>query len=78
MDYLESIFRVDTFNKKATTSLAGQYLKSTRDMYMFHLQNNPMYEHPLTVPEREWKVLIEDAKEKKLIKERKKPTRTPR
>jgi hypothetical protein len=64
MDYLEGLFGVDTFNKKTTTSLAGQYLKSTRDVYRVHLQKNPRYEHPPAVTEREWKVLIEDAKEK--------------
>jgi hypothetical protein len=47
-------------------------------VYRVHLQKNPRYEHPPAVPEREWKALIEDAKEKKLRKEGKTPTGTPR
>jgi hypothetical protein len=33
MDYLEGLFGVDTFNKKAVTSAAGEYLKYTQDVY---------------------------------------------
>jgi hypothetical protein len=29
---------------------------------------NPRYDHPPSIPEREWKALIDDAKEKKLRK----------
>jgi hypothetical protein len=33
MDYLEGLFGVDTFNKKAVTSAAGEYLKYMQDVY---------------------------------------------
>jgi hypothetical protein len=33
MDYLEGLFGVDTFNKKAITSAVGGYLKYMRDVY---------------------------------------------
>ena len=42
-----------------------------RDQYGVHLQKNPKYEHPPVIPEREWKALMEDAKDKTLRKERK-------
>jgi hypothetical protein len=41
---------------------------------MRHLKQNDRYERPLMIPEREWKALIEDAKEKKLIDEGKTPS----
>jgi hypothetical protein len=74
MDYLESLFGVDTFNKTLATVAAGQYLKYTRETYRKHLKQNDRYEHPLMIPEREWKALIEDAKEKKLTDEGKTPS----
>ena len=40
---------------------------------MNHLKLNDRYENPLIIPEREWKALIEDAKEKKLTDEGKTP-----
>jgi hypothetical protein len=33
MVYLEGLFGVDTFNKKAVTSAVGEYLKHTWDVY---------------------------------------------
>jgi hypothetical protein len=54
MDYLESLFGVDTFNKTLATAAAGQYLKYTRETYRKHLKQNDRYEHPLMIPEREW------------------------
>jgi len=33
MDYLESLFGVETFNKKAVTFAVEKYLKYTRDVY---------------------------------------------
>jgi hypothetical protein len=74
MDYLEILFGVDTFNKTLATAAAGQYLKYTRETYRKHLKQNDRYEHPLMIPEREWKALIEDAKEKKLTDEGKTPS----
>jgi hypothetical protein len=42
------------------------------------LVGNPRYEHPPSIPEREWKVIIDDAKEKILKKSREKIIGTPR
>jgi hypothetical protein len=69
MDYLKSLFGVDTFNKTLATIAADQYLKYTREKYRKYVKQNYRYEHPLMIPEREWKTLIDDAKEKKLIDE---------
>jgi hypothetical protein len=74
MDYLENLFGVDTFNKTLAMAAVGQYLKYTRETYRRHLKQNDRYERPLMIPEREWKALIEDAKEKKLIDEGKTPS----
>jgi hypothetical protein len=74
MDYLENLFGVDTFNNTLAMATTGQYLKYTRETYMNHLKQNDRYENPLIIPEREWKALIEDAKEKKLTDEGKTPS----
>jgi hypothetical protein len=68
MDYLEGLFGVDTFNTKEVTSAVGEYLKYTRDVYRQSLEKNPRYEHPPSIPEREWKEIIDDAKEEILRK----------
>jgi hypothetical protein len=78
MDYLEGLFGVDTFNTKAVTSAAGEYLKYTRDVYRRSLAKNPRYERPPSIPEREWKAIIDDAKEKILRKSGEQITGTPR
>jgi hypothetical protein len=52
----------------------GQYLKYTQETYRKHLKQNDRYEHPLMIPEREWKALNEDSKEKKLTDEGKRPS----
>jgi hypothetical protein len=74
MDYLEILFGVDTFNNTLATAAAGQYLKYTQETYRKNLKQNDRYEHPLMILEREWKALIEDAKEKKLTDEGKTPS----
>jgi hypothetical protein len=78
MDYLEGLFGVDTFNTKVVTSATGEYLKYTRDVYRRSLAKNPRYEHPPSIPEREWKAIIDDAKEKILRKSVEQITGTPR
>jgi hypothetical protein len=62
MDYLESLFGVDGFNKTLATTVADVYLKYTRETYRKHLKKNDRYERPLMIPEREWKDLIEETK----------------
>jgi hypothetical protein len=64
MDYLEGLFGVDMFNTKEITSAAGEYLKYTWDVYKQRLERNPRYELPPSIPEREWKAIIDDAKDK--------------
>ena len=64
MDYLEGLFGVETFNKKAVTSAVAEYLKYTWYVYRRSLAENPRYEHPPSIPKSEWKVIIDDAKEK--------------
>ena len=78
MDYLEGLFGVDMFNTKAVTSASGEYLKYTRDVYRWSLARNPRYEHPPSIPEREWKEIIDDAKENILRKLGEQITGTPR
>jgi hypothetical protein len=78
MDYLEDLFGVDTFNTKAVTSAVGEYLKYTWDVYKQSLAKNPRYEHPPSIPEREWKAIIDDAKENILKNSREQITDTPR
>jgi hypothetical protein len=74
MDYLENLFGVDTFNKTLAMATARQYLKYMRETYRKNLKQNDRYERPLMIPKREWKVLIEDTKEKKLTDEGKTPS----
>jgi hypothetical protein len=50
MDYLEGLFGVDTFNKKAVTSAAGEYLKYMLDVYRRSLVGNRRYERPPSIP----------------------------
>lgn len=71
--YLEGLFGIDTFNKSTVTATAGQYFKISRQMYRVQLQKNPKYERPPMIPDREWKALIKDTKEKKMKKEGKTP-----
>jgi hypothetical protein len=78
MDYLEGLFGVDMFNTKVVTSVAGEYLKYTQDVYRQSLTRNPRYECPPSIPDREWKAIINDAKEKILKKSGEKITGTPR
>jgi hypothetical protein len=42
------------------------------------LAGNPRYESPPSIPEREWKAIIDDAKEKILKKSGEQITGTPR
>ena len=57
-------FGNDTINKTRLLEKAGTYLKYVRDQYRTHLEKNVKYEHPPMIPEREWKDLILDAKER--------------
>ena len=72
IDHLVSLFG-DSFNKIGVTSLVGTYLKYVRDQCRDNLQTNPRYECPLMILEVEWKNILEDEKDKTMIKEGKKP-----
>jgi predicted GIY-YIG superfamily endonuclease len=63
----------NTFNKKVVTHLAGESLKYTRAQYRQRLEENLKYECPPMVWEKEWKALIEDAKENFLKRQGKEP-----
>ena len=77
MNHMVNLFG-DTFNRKCVTRAAGLNLKYVRAYYRDNLQNNHKYEHPSMVPEKEWKALIEDAKEKALQKHGKTRTSSSR
>ena len=53
----------NTFKKKVVTKLADENLKQTRAQYREKLKLDLKHERPPMVPEKEWKALIEDAKE---------------
>ena len=68
MNHMVNLFG-DTFNRKGVTATAGLNLKYVREDYRDNLKINPKHEHPPMVPEKEWKVLMDDAKEKGLRKQ---------
>ena len=70
MNHMVNLFG-DTFNKKGVTATAGLNLKYVREDYRDNLQINPKYERPYMVLENDSKELMDDAKEKALIKTRK-------
>ena len=55
---------VNLFDKKVVRKLADENLKYTRAQYREKLQLDLKHELPSMVLEKEWKALIEDAKEK--------------
>ena len=59
----------DTFNKKGVPAAASLNLKYVRADYRDNLQINTKYEHPPMVLEKDWKALMDDAKEKELRKQ---------
>ena len=58
-----------TFDKTTVAQVVGKYLKYTWENYRTYLKIKSRYERPLMIPEREWRALIEDEKEKKAKKE---------
>jgi hypothetical protein len=57
-----NLFR-NTFNKKVVSKLGGENLKYTKAQYRDKLQIDLKHEYPPMVSKKEWKPLIEDAKE---------------
>ena len=72
MNHIVNLFG-NTFNKKGVTAVAGLNLKYVRAYYRDNLQIKTKYECPSMVPEKEWKDLNDDAKEKALRKQGKSP-----
>ena len=66
MNHMVNLFG-DTLNQKGVTVAAGLNLKYVRANYRDNLQINPKIERPLMIP-KEWKALMDDAKEKALRK----------
>lgn len=57
-------FGAETFNPKKVLEKVGQHLHIVREQYRNDLEKNPKYEHPPMIPTREWKGLLDDAREK--------------
>ena len=56
----------DNFNKKGVTATTNLNLKYARVDYRDNLQINTKNDHPPMVPQKDWKVLMDDAKENAL------------
>jgi hypothetical protein len=63
----------NTFNKKVVTKLVGKNLKYTRAQYRDKLRIDLKNECPPMVFEKEWKTLIEDAKDNLFKKQGRQP-----
>ena len=50
---LVGLFGEGSFKKSGVSSKVGAYLKYMRDQYRVHLQENPKYECPPMIPERD-------------------------
>ena len=61
---LVGFFGAETFNQKKVLEKAGQHLHYVREGYRNNLAINPKYERPPMIPTREWKGLLDDAREK--------------
>ena len=75
---LVGIFGNETFDVAKVLNKVGKHMNIVRDQYRVHLEKNPRYECPPMLPSMEWKALVEDGKEKGVIKEGKIPPRTGR
>ena len=62
IDHMANLFG-NTLNKKVVAKLTDKNLKYTRAQYRDKLQLDLKHESPPMVPDKEWKVLIEDVKE---------------
>ena len=72
IDHMVNLFG-NTFNQKVVAKFARENLKYTRAQYRDKLQLDLNHEHPPMVPKKEWKALIEDAKENLLKRQGKQP-----
>ena len=65
------MFDNETFNRAMVIKKVGQHMNIVWDQYRVHLERNPRYEHPLMIPSREWKALLEYRKERAFRKQEK-------
>ena len=72
IDHMVNLFH-NTFNKKVVAKLARENLKYTRAQYRDKLQLDLKHERPPMVLVKEWKALIEDAKDNLLNRQGKQP-----
>ena len=72
IDHMVNLFS-NTFNKKVVAKLVDENLKYTRAQYRDKFQLDLKHEHPPMVLEKEWKEIIEDAKENLLKIQGKQP-----
>jgi hypothetical protein len=70
---LIGLFGVETFNRAEVLKKANQHMNIVRYQYRVHLKMNPRYELPPIIPLREWKSLLDDARERSLRKHGKIP-----
>jgi hypothetical protein len=63
----------DSFNKQSIILKVGTYLKYAIDQYRIQLVKKPKYDCFVSILEREWKSILEDAKEISLRHEGKTP-----
>ena len=68
-NHLVGLFGGETFNRAEVLKKVGQHIKIVRDQCRVHLETNPRYERPLTIPARECKSLVEYGNERDLKKE---------
>ena len=72
------MFDNETFDITKVLKKDGQHMNIVHDQYKVHLERNPRYEHPLMIPAREWKPLVEDGEERALRKQGNLPPGTGR
>ena len=70
---LVGMFTEGTFNKLRVISKAVLCFKYLCDQSKVHLQKKPKYELPTPIPKKDWKALVEYAKDKMRRKEGKTP-----
>ena len=63
------LFGSETFNRAKVLKKVNQHMNILRDQFRIHLERNPRYELPPMISTREWKALVDNGKERDLIKE---------
>ena len=61
---LVGFFGAKTFNQKKVLEKVGQHLHYVQEGYQNNLAINQKYKRPPMIPAREWKGLLDDAREK--------------